>query len=576
MGILNKNILQILVLGMFCFIAISHSNAQINLNDADLYESKTFTQKQITKVQSLYLDANGMASHDIFLKSKGLYPVDLNYQSVPYFVVSYSVNDVVERDGKIIPKESAKSLNLDFYVKTIKKYKAANVSYPIWDGRVYEDKNELIVGGYSSKFSERPVGKIDETGTFIPQLEGEYSDQFPILKLPAKQIIFDPFEFKLLNIMPANGKPVQEKMNSFLPVKIYGQQGEFFDNLSFELAGNATNSTIILYAITGGKKFEVANCSLKNSIIENRTEGFKPQLITGCTQPTNGNVVTFTFQGNYSKNILVRNGELYINSETKYISNTDLSKPKTIAVDGDFQDWRNIQGVSDFEGDYVSYLFKNPDTDLLEFKITNDDKYLYLYSRVAGAHGRTGKTGRYYWYSFIDVDADASTGYAPTRDDNCYFGIPIGDDCEAQFEFIGNQFVKTFFGFTGIGAEKEALSGVLELGPSYYAQKGQKGIQRESYKTEYVNRENSRFITHDYTKGTSEDIIVALSPDGSEVEVKVELAGFLKDKSGNFLMYPGRKIDIAIGVEGSSDHLGSDAWGADATAVKYGYILKNK
>ena len=85
MVILNRKILQILVIGMFCCITSNHSNAQINLNDSELHESRTFTQKQITKVQSLYLDANGMASHDIFLKSKGLYPIDINYQPVPYF-----------------------------------------------------------------------------------------------------------------------------------------------------------------------------------------------------------------------------------------------------------------------------------------------------------------------------------------------------------------------------------------------------------------------------------------------------------------------------------------------------------
>ncbi len=34
------------------------------------------------------------------------------------------------------------------------------------------------------------------------------------------------------------------------------------------------------------------------------------------------------------------------------------------------------------------------------------------------------------------------------------------------------------------------------------------------------------------------------------------------------------KIDIAIGVEGSSDHNGSDDWGADSSPVIYGYTIK--
>ncbi len=318
----------------------------------------------------------------------------------------------------------------------------------------------------------------------------------------------------------------------------------------------------------------MASCSLNNSDIVQRRDAYQPELIEGSSQPGNGEIITLTFQGKYSNNIALNGTELYLNFETKPLNKEYISKTNTIGIDGDFKDWRNIPGVSDIKGDYVSYLFTNPDTDLLEFKVTNDDKYLYLYSRVVGAHGRTGKKGRYYWYAYIDVDTDASTGYPPTRDDNCYFGISMGDDCEAQFEFVGNRFMKTFFGFTGIGAEKEVLSGELKLGPSYYSPKGRDGKKRESYKIEYVKRNKSLFITHDYTEGTSEDIIIALSPDGSEVEVKAELAGFLKDHFGKMLMYRGKKIDIAIGVEGSSDHYGTNDWGADSSPVIYGYEIK--
>jgi hypothetical protein len=91
---------------------------------------------------------------------------------------------------------------------------------------------------------------------------------------------------------------------------------------------------------------------------------------------------------------------------------------------------------------------------------------------------------------------------------------------------------------------------------------------------EYVHRENSRFTTEDYTEGTSEDIIISLSPDGSEVEVRVEMIGFLKDKNGNSLMHVGKKIDIAAGVEGSSDLYNSSDWGADSSPIIYGYLIK--
>ena len=101
-----------------------------------------------------------------------------------------------------------------------------------------------------------------------------------------------------------------------------------------------------------------------------------------------------------------------------------------------------------------------------------------------------------------------------------------------------------------------------------------RGQKRDRYKIEYVNRENSRFITHDYTEGTSEDMIIALSPDGSEVEMRVEFAGFLTDQSGMPLIKLGSSIDIAVGAEGDSDHYDSDKWGADSSPVIYNYQIR--
>ena len=53
-----------------------------------------------------------------------------------------------------------------------------------------------------------------------------------------------------------------------------------------------------------------------------------------------------------------------------------------ISIDGIFDDWRNRKGIADAAGDYVNYLYPNPDTDILEFKVDHDENYLYFYSRV--------------------------------------------------------------------------------------------------------------------------------------------------------------------------------------------------
>ncbi|MCP5064457.1 MAG: hypothetical protein GY936_18620 [Ignavibacteriae bacterium] len=571
----NKNKFFIFkTVGFICLAVFSSITGQINLNNTELHESRLFVKNQIQVIQSQYLNSQGFPSHEVFLRKNGLFPENRKIQSTPYFSVSFLEEDIQYRNGDFKVKNTAEFFNLDFFVETITEHNSINVAVPIWDGRVYEDANSLMVGGYSSKFNERPVGFIDNRGLFVSQLNSADSKNFPLLQIPAEQIIFDPFEWKLLNNKPSNGETIENSSKSFLPITIHSQRGKQLNNIHYEIESNLTNSSIVLYALIDGEKFEVANCNLISSSIVKSREGYRPELIEGASQPTNGKVITFTFKGNYSNNVSISGTELYLKNEVKYTNSNNNVKDIAINIDGDFSDWRNLSGVSDIQGDYVSYLFENPDTDLLEFKITNDDKYLYFYSRVVGVHGRTGEKGRYYWYTYIDVDSDASTGYPPTRGDNCYFGIPIGDDSEAQFEFIGNKFVKTFFGFTGIGAEKEVLSGKLELGPSFYAAKGSDGKPRDKYKIEYVKMNDSLFITHDYTVGTSEDIIIALSPDGSEVEVKAELDGFLKDNSGNKLLQKGTIIDIAVGAEGSSDHYGSSNWGADSSPVIYGYEIK--
>lgn len=564
----NRKLIKLLLI----FIVIN-SNAQENNLNGPVQESRIFQKNKIEVIQSRNLDRNGDKSHEVFLRKNGLYPNDKNIQSDAYFTVTVQKGDIKEKNGKIQIGNSTKLFNLDFYIGNTLTYRAYHEAVPIWDGRVYEEDNKIIVGGYSSKYNERPVGIIDEKGRFIPKLSTPEASEFPLLQIPSDKIIFDPFKKRLIQLHLSGNKELIKNKNLYLPIDLYGNTGELLDNIQFEISYQNKNSSLILYGILNGKKIEIASCDTQKSEIVRTKDAFRPELIAGASQQGKGEMVSLTFKGDFSKNINLMEGDLFltVNAE-KHIST--FTQSHEITIDGDFQDWRNIKGISDIQGDYVTYLFENPDTDLLEFKVANDDKYIYFYTRVAGAHGRTSENGRYYWYTYIDVDSDPLTGYPPTRDDNCYFGISIGDDSEAQFEFIGNKFVKTFFGFTGIGAEKEVLSGELELGPSFYSRMDSDGKKRESYKMEYVHRDGNRYTTEDYTEGTSEDIIISLSPDGSEVEVRVEMVGFLQDINGNSLIQVGNKIDIAVGVEGSSSHYDSDDWGADSSSIIYGYLIE--
>ncbi len=291
---------------MFLFIA-SNAIAQINLNDTDIHESKIFAKNPIHVIQSLYLDSEGMPSHYEFLKTNGLYPIQSVTQSTPYFTLSFLKDEVLKNDGEFQLGESADILNPDFYVETITKYKSVNIAVPVWDGRVYQDESDLILGGYSSKFNERPVGKINNKGLLISQLEGVDADEFPILQIPAEQLIFDPFEWKLLRIEQSRGETSQKSISTYLPIKIYGPHDEFLDNIRFELERLPASPSLVLYGIIDGKRMEVARCNLKDSDLVKRKEAFQPELIEGCSQPGTGEIITLTFQGEFSFGKRIRN-----------------------------------------------------------------------------------------------------------------------------------------------------------------------------------------------------------------------------------------------------------------------------
>lgn len=535
-------------------------------------ELKIFNKDRHSVVLSKYLNSSGVPCRKEFLRNQGLMPQKKKVKLIPYFTFSVSQKFINKNSVKPSLAKDAELLNLDFFLEKNVIYDAVNKAEIIWDGRVYPESGELIVGGYSLKYNEQPVANIGDDGEFVQLLKDERVSEFPLLKIPGDQIIFDPFKWTLLNISSTDGKKVKSSIKDHLPIQIKDKNGSLISNINYQIEKDEKTSKLRLLALIGNQSFEIASTDLKNYAEVKSKEAFRPELIDGCSQLGGDDVVTLQFKGELSKNVSLIN-EILVLQELDTLAQQEI-KNNTISIDGDFTDWINIESTPDYEGDFVSYLFENPDSDLLEFKVTNDDKHLYLYSRVSGAHGRTGEKGRYYWYAYIDVDSDPSTGYPPTRDDNCYFGVAIGDDSEAQFEFSGNRFVKTFFGFTGIGAEEEVLSGKLELGPSYYSKTDENGNERDKYKIEYVNRESKRFITHDYTEGTSEDIIIALSPDGSQVEMKVELDGFLTDQNNNMLLKKGSIIDIAVGAECSSDYYGSDNWGADSTPTLYGYRIK--
>jgi len=88
-----------------------------------------------------------MPSHQIFLTKNGLSQKNISIKHIPYFIASFELKDIINRNKEIRPNHLAEPLNIDFYIETTKEYQATNRAKPIWDGRVYEENNIICIGG---------------------------------------------------------------------------------------------------------------------------------------------------------------------------------------------------------------------------------------------------------------------------------------------------------------------------------------------------------------------------------------------------------------------------------------------
>jgi hypothetical protein len=420
----------------------------------------------------------------------------------------------------------------------------------------------LRVGAYSKK-CEQFAGYVDPDTCTVRVESNEAAAGLPKLD----GVRYNPFTGQLWR--RADGGEISEQTRLFLPLPLMNEQGEAATP-KFKIA-TGDDGTCRLLAGHDGHEQTLASCKLGDIDKQHGKPGYTPALGPGCAMITGDPTTVVEIAGKINREALDASGSQLV---LRGASSSRAPSLAPVKIDGRFDEWRSRHGIVDPEGDFVSYLQYKPDTDLLELKVANDERHLYFYTRVAGRHGYTAPgRDRYYFYIYIDADRNPNTGYVPTRDDDCYYGVALGDDCEAQFEFVGGRFVKTFFGFAGNGSEKQILTGQVRLGPSWYNRYDDAKQLRDSYKVEIVKRGGALSITEDFTEGTSDDIQIALSPDGSECEMRVEMSGFLKDAAGKPIIAPGQSIDLAAGVEASGESDGQSKWSADSTAVWHGYAI---
>jgi hypothetical protein len=224
---------------------------------------------------------------------------------------------------------------------------------------------------------------------------------------------------------------------------------------------------------------------------------------------------------------------------------------RAIVIDGDFSDWANIPSMTDPVGDcddrddrYDPILnIDQPDVDVLEWKFTDQNGYLLVYTKVRGQIGRTVAgdwTDRYYFMVHLDVDNNLKTGFEtyipfPTPEEepytDWYYPSNLGSDYSFEFEFRSGQFTRTFITYWGPGND------VLGRWPY-------KGMV-------------------EFREGVPEMKCV-----GGEVEMRAPFSAY----AGH--VFRGAVMDVAISTESSSKVWGV-GWCQDSTDVIDDYVVQS-
>jgi hypothetical protein len=475
-------------------------------------------------------------------------------------------------------KPGARPIATDVCVRTLTETNRSPARRYLHEARVAVEGETRTVFAFT-KWCEKVIGVIDGQGHFAANdFYRQGRELLPTWPADPSLLKYDVEQNTLYYNVELAGPQVTESLD-FLPLALQDSQGNGVGG-HFAIAFKPSPSdggqvTVALELMSGAKSVTLATASVPNSLRQSETQlgSFDNQSGTYLSQAAYraGSDIAVARALSAGEDTARGGGD----ASAATTDRPSATAPK-IAVDGNFDDWRNVAGVDDPRGDLVPYLDYDPDVDLLEFKIANDDEHIYLYARVAGQVGRAHAIdGRGYFYAYMDVDRNAGTGFLPTRDDDCYFGVDIGDDCEVQFEFVDSTFRKTFYGFCGLGGNDNVLKQIVTLGKSQYGRLDDEGRERADYKAEYVYRNGRTEITEDLKLGTSDTIRLAVSPDGSEVEVVSALKGFLKNAQGKPTLALGQSIDVAAGMECSGRTPGRDSrWAADSTPAIRGYTLR--
>jgi len=272
--------------------------------------------------------------------------------------------------------------------------------------------------------------------------------------------------------------------------------------------------------------------------------------------------------------------------------------PRGIAIDGKFDDWKEVpahKDPADNEHDTAHNKkddrpkrVEHADVDLLECKFTHDAKQLYAYFKARGVIGRTQtqapgkKAGRYYAIVAIDIDNDQQTGYwlheggfHPTSggyDVNAEIewyngrintGNYINHACRNQAE-LDQAFLDQSAGSYKKGHAGPYPAGFVRLGPGTY-----------KHYTQWVYHANDTItFVRDESPQTLGILKGALSEDGHELEMCIPMKGFLTDPKGQPLVKLGQTINISMSLEASGELAKGGQWASNSAEPIRGYVLE--
>lgn len=282
-----------------------------------------------------------------------------------------------------------------------------------------------------------------------------------------------------------------------------------------------------------------------------------------------------------------------------FCTSLNAEPPRAIAIDGKFDDWKDVRVYKDPPNNTHDTERKNKDdkpaavdhadADLLEFKFSHDAVNLFAYFKSRGVIGRTQssangkKPGRYYAILAIDVDDDEKTGY--WLHEGGFYPTSRGYDLNAEIEFFDNRVNTGHYINHACLDAKELDQAFLDQSSGQYKKDkagpykaGHVRLGPGTYKhyTEWVYHANDTItFVRDQGPQTPGIIKGALSPDGHELEMVVPMKGFLVDAKNQPIVKLGQKINISFSLEASGELAKDGKWASNTAEPIRGYVLES-